>query len=187
MDSCKGIKGFLDDVLSIFKTSLKGVKNIELWSGQFNPIYLNKIARRTPAVLLSLLSIKEISSAPCGRHVVLEMACFILVGNATQASKELDKNLVILPFVESILAILDESEHWTLYQSPRDIEADNLYSATGVQVAVWAVKWEQTIQLGTTEESLSSLDDFLKAGIEWQKIMPENKALPLTMKQKKKV
>lgn len=167
------IQGFLESLLTIFKRDLKGVKKLELYSGQFSPEQLRKISVNTPAVLVSLLDIKDVRSAPTGREVTLNMACFVLVGNLSEEGKPLCKNLAILPFVESILAILDESENWKFIQLPEKIQADNLFSSTGVQVAVWVVKWEQTIPLGTTEESLEGLHDFLRAGVRWETEQPE--------------
>lgn len=165
------LKSYLENLLAIFKQDLNGVETIEIHSSQFTLQSLKQIALRTPAVLISLLDIKNIQSSPNGREATLGMACFVLVGNAVKGNGEtekLDKNLAILPFVESVLAILDTSEHWTHAEYPENILADNLYSATGVQVAAWSIKWEQTIELGTSQTIFENLNDFLSTGITWQ-------------------
>ena len=174
-ETSKGLQLFLSDVLTIFKDNIKGVKSIELFSSQFTPQQLLKISKRTPAILLSLLGTKNVSSTPAGREVTLDMACFILVGNARSESKKLCKNLAILPFIEGILAILDSDKYWQLYGLPENIQSDNLYSATGLQVAVWSIKWEQTINLGDSQESLENLADFLKLGVTWGETEDEKK------------
>lgn len=174
MEAKTTIYDFLNDLLTAFKQEIQGVESVELYSGQFTTQQLSQIAKRTPAILLSLLGISSVRNAPEGREVTLELACFVLVGNAAQADKSIDKNLAILPFVESIVAILDgENIGGTFSSFPENIQADNLYSATGVQVAVWSIKWEQNIMLGITKESLENLDDFLRAGMEWQAIQPD--------------
>ena len=78
-----------------------------------------------------------------------------------------------MPFIENILTILESDEHWQLSQLPENIRAESLYSATGVQVAVWNIKWEQEITLGAT--SSGNLADFLNLGVTLDKTEEEKK------------
>lgn len=159
------LQGYIEQTLTLFKDKIPAFKKIDYFGGTFSPEQLKLIASKTPALLLTLRGINQFLDAPHGRAIDVQMTACILVGNAGREDKSIDRNIAILPFVEAVTQVLDNNDNYSIIEAPYNVTAENLYNPTGVQIASFAVHWEQRINIGTEEESIENLDDFLRIGL----------------------
>lgn len=160
-------------MLDTLRAALPAFAKVEEHSGRFSLDDVKRVSAKTPALLLSCLSVGDVRSAPAGRTAVLRMAAFVLVGAGRDASgNRVDKDHAALTLVDGVISVLD-SEAWEL-APPEGVEADNLYSASGkVTVALWAVTWDQPVELGTPQAALESLAEFKTMGVVWNTASPD--------------
>lgn len=157
---------YVSKMQEIFSRSLPAFKSVDVHAGRFDLDDVRRMSAKTPALLVSCLSLGDVVPAPAGRQAVLHMAAFVLVSAGRGAHGErIDRDAAALKFVDGVLAVLD-GEAWTL-EPPQSIEADNLCSAGKLAVALWAVTWNQPVLLGAPQCVLENLDEFLRMHVEW--------------------
>jgi hypothetical protein len=127
-----------DYAVNYLKTAFSFRKGLTVAAhpGQFDEAEIRRLMSKTPALLTSLVTIRDQSSDDNQRLGFVTW----LLARATNADKLYDDCLTLLSLLLPLLRGIDAD--WSL-GGAEDIEAKNLYSSSSadINVTLWAVSW----------------------------------------------
>lgn len=138
----------------------KGWKiNAAAHPGQFSEQELRRLATQAPAVLTSLMGLKDgggTDNSEC------RFVSWILV-RANNKDKLYDSGL---KYVSLLIPVIRQLPNTSVYDGTdvADLAADNLYSGTldGINVSLWAVSWTWKVRATQLDDGEIALDDDLE-------------------------
>ncbi len=149
--------GVVEQIKKAFSTSKKFT--VKAHPGRFNEGEVRRLMQRTPAILTSLMSIKD---SDIQDECSIEFVSWVLYRASNQDRLYSDSILIVSKLIGAIKNIdLDIS-----YGGGTDITAECLYSGSldKINATLWAVRWTlntRGVEAGANDIALSdSLEDF---------------------------
>ena len=134
--------------------------------GRFTLDDLKTVATRPMSCLVSCLAIKETDLQGGVNFCRCVWGAFIMTVDKPQVSRD-EAALIIL----TRLMMVIPGNLWGLdITAPEELTANNLYSGSAADkgIVIWAVTWDQKVDLPLTDEAmLAALDDFLRWHADW--------------------
>lgn len=136
----KDIRNYAVDYLARCFASRKGLV-VDAHPGRFDEAEIRRLFQRTPAILTSLMGMREGDVADAQE---LDLVTWVLV-RADSRDRLFDDALVLLSVLVPLLRGIDAE--WS-HGGAAKIEAKNLYTSQGaaINVALWAVSWTWPIR-----------------------------------------
>ncbi|NDV27719.1 hypothetical protein [Desulfovibrio sp. JC010] len=136
----------LDGMKAVFKEHFPDCKTVKKYTGRFTAKDIFTVSTRNPAILISSLGIIQRPPYSGGRLGIMRVAAFVLVTPSRDESKHrVDPGDIALNLVGRIMLMLDDE--WKM-QAPENVSANNMSaSCKGTNACLWAVSWEQSIEL----------------------------------------
>ena len=105
--------------------------------GPFNETDIRQAAQKTPAILTSMLRIRESDDT-------LDFASFVLY-RATSTDKLYDGAIAV---TSKLIAVLKDLEHELCLDVPSEVSAECLFSGQldSMNITLWAVRWSWQLQ-----------------------------------------
>lgn len=151
-----------NDAVRIIKEAFQNQNHkisIEAHAGRFTEAEIRRLATRTPAILTSLMSIKDGEGTD---NSELHLISWLLV-RADNKDKIYDSGLTLTSLLIPVIrSIPDKSEYNAT--DVTDIEAENLYTGTldNINISMWAVSWTWKVRATQIPEGNIALDDELE-------------------------
>lgn len=151
-----------NDAVRVIDAAFKQKKikiNVAPHAGRFTEAEIRRLATKTPAVLTSLMKIKDGEGTDNGK---LHFVSWVLV-RADNRDKIYDAGLKYISLLIPVIRnIPDESSYNAT--DVTDIEAENLYTGTldDINISMWAVLWTWNVRATQLPEGDIALDDELE-------------------------
>lgn len=147
----------VNDLLNAIKDDLKSrltdLKTCEVHPGRFTLKELQRVSKKTPALLVTTLGTTQIENSGTGQvKPTKQLALYLITKDTPQlSSDEACRNLV--DALEHYLEA--ESPRWGLQGigQPQAVRSDNLYSSEVDKkgVMLWAITWRQSLTIGDNQ------------------------------------
>lgn len=130
--------------------TIKGVFTCEAYAGQFNPDDMGRVSFKAPALFTACLGGPKGADRGTGELPIDARWLVFIVTRSTRGRS--DRHNQALTLAEKV-ALTVQDNRWELggaVSAPEKLEIKNLFSgkADGKGVALYAVSWQQTVNLG---------------------------------------
>ena len=146
-------------IKSAFGAKIKNKINIAAHAGRFTEAEIRRLATQTPAVLTSLMAVKDgegTDNSEC------RFISWVLV-RADNKDKIYDSGL---KYTSLLIPVIRSIPNDSIYNATdvTDIEAENLYTGTldGINISMWAVSWTWKVRATQMPDGDIALDDELE-------------------------
>lgn len=141
------INSLLSAIKNQLETQFPELKTCEVHDGRFDVKELQRVATKTPAMHVSILTVpKIIDEATEQVSSELNLVIYVITSDRAKLKKgEAARNLV-----ESLLPLISH-QRWGEVNvgKAESITAQNLFNSTANKgIALWAITWKQAITLG---------------------------------------
>lgn len=146
-----------DQIAGAIKEAVPALRASTPHGGRFNLQELRRYAVSAPCILVACLGAPKITEEGSQLVAKLRWAAFVLARDTKGQSRGAEALLL----VEALLGVI-RGNRWELEHAhrPESLRAENLYSGKldTHGVALWAITWEQSLDLEVLD--LSQLSDF---------------------------
>lgn len=150
---------FRTAIVDGLKAAFPAITSIEAHAGRFDLAELKRFATAAPALRVAFLALPKIEEESIGGYVTtVRVGVFVLTKSVAGSNRAEGALAIVNTLVQKI-----PGNNWGMdgtVGNPSGIRGDNLYAAAvdKMNIALWAMIWEQTITLG--EVDVLTLDDF---------------------------
>lgn len=141
------INTLLNSIKTQLETQFPKLKTCEIHDGRFDVSELKRVATKTPAMHVSVLTVPKVNDEATEQvNGMLSLVIYVITSDQHQLSKgESARNLV-----EALLQSVSHQRWGEIGVGKAEgIAAQNLYNSTvNKGIALWAVTWKQDITLG---------------------------------------